>query len=717
MQRLAGDAQAWDELAAVYEQVAEDARGLAKARLLLELGRVKDVRLDDADGAEAAFRRALEVDPASPEALDALTELFTRRGRVRDLVIALEQKLEAAAGLDEKKATLLEMARIYDGQLHDGEEAISALKRVLELDGADATALAAIAALYRREKRFADLAGILARARDLAQDDAARVAYQLQIAALQENELADDEAAVEGYRAALGLDDTNRDALAGLERLYTKLDRFAELNRVYERQAELATEPREKVRILGKSAAIWQEKLSDPARAIEKNEAVLALDGQNLAAARNLEALYRREAAWEKLIAVLQHHASLTQDRRELVSLTVQVGDVWSKELGRSDRAEAMYASALQQDPDAREALSALARLYEKSGNWNLSVEMLQRQVKLAQGGEEAVDLQSRIGRIQEEMLQDRGAAKLAYARALDADAGHLPSLRALRAIAEAERDRDAYLRYLLAEARYVDADDEKAKLLHEAGRIHQEERDNPDAAARLYEEALRKVPDFIPAARPLADLYVARADWTRADAVLEVLVKRLEKEGEAKELCRQSYRLGYVAEKLERGEQALQSYRRAYELDATYLPALEGLGHLLVQGGAWEEALKVFQAILIHHRDGLTDLEVVGRTGRSARSRRGSGRPIAPARAWRRRSRSTPGTSRRGARWWRSSRPRATGSGRSSIARSSPPCRRGRRSSRRRRSAPPAATSSRIPTRPSTPSPPPPGSILATCR
>ncbi len=612
VQRLAADAQAWDELAAVYEQVSEDARGLAKARLLLELGRVKDLRLDDADGAEAAFRRALEVDPASPEALDALTELFTRRGRVRDLVIALEQKLEAAAGLEEKKATLLEMARIYDGQLQDREEAISALKRVLELDGADATALAAIAALYRREQRFADLAGILARARDLAQDGAARVAYQLQIAALHENELADDEAAVEAYRAALGLDDTNRDALSGLERLYTKLDRFAELNRVYERQAELATEPREKVRILGKSAAIWQEKLSDPARAIEKNEAVLSLDGQNLAAARNLETLYRREGAWEKLIAVLQHHASLTQDRRELVSLTVQVGDVWSKELGRADRAEAMYAGALQQDPDSREAISALARLYEKSGNWNLAVEMLQREVKLAQGGEAVVDLQSRIGRIQEEMLQDRGGAKLAFARALDADAGHLPSLRALRAIAEAERDRDAYLRYLLAEARYVEGDDEKATLLHQAGRIHQEERDDPDGAARLYEEALRKVADFLPAARPLADLYVARADWARADAVLEVVVKRLEQEGEAKELCRQSYRLGYVAEKLGRREQALQSYRRAYELDATYLPALEGLGHLLVQDGAWEEALKIFQAILIHHRDGLTDLEVV---------------------------------------------------------------------------------------------------------
>jgi tetratricopeptide (TPR) repeat protein len=610
--RLAADTEAWDELGAVYEQVSEEAKGLARARLLLDLGRLRDVRLDDPDAAEAAFRKALEVDPASLQALDALTDLFTRRGRVHDLVIALEQKLEAAAGLDEKKATLLEMARIYDGQLHDPGEAISALKRVLELDGADDAAIDALASLYRREARWGDLAGILARARDLAQDDATRVVYQLQISGLHENELADEEAAVEGYRAVLGLDDRQRDALAGLDRLYTKLDRFAELNRVYEKQAEIATEPRERVRILAKSASIWEEKLGDLQQAIEKNEAVLGIDGGNLPAVKNLEALYRREGLWEKLIAVLQHHATLTQDRRELVSLEVQIGEVWWKELARVDRAEAIFSHALESDPESRDAVCALARLYERSGNWNLAVEMLQREAKLAASGDDAVEIQARIGRIQEEMLQDRGAAKVAYARALDADPGHLPSLRALRSIAEIERDRDTYLRHLLSEARYTKDDGEKAKLLHEAGRIHQEERDDPDAAARLYEEALRKVPDFLPAARPLADLYVTRSDWPRAEAVLDVVVKRLAQDGEAKELCRQSYRLGYVAEKLGKRPKALESHRRAYELDATYLPALEGLGNLLVQDQGWEEALKIFQAILIHHRDDLTDLEVV---------------------------------------------------------------------------------------------------------
>jgi tetratricopeptide (TPR) repeat protein len=611
-ERLAAETEATDELAAVLEQVSDEAKGMVRAKLLLRLGRLRDERLDDADGAEAAYRRALEADPASPEALEALTQLFKRRGRVRDLVITLEQKLEAAAGLDEKKATLVEVAKIYDAEMKDVEEAIAALRRVLELDGADQAALEQLSALYRREQRWQDLVQVLSRARDLAASDEARIAWQLQIAAVDENELGDDEAAVEAYRTVLGLDDRSGEALAGLERLYTKLDRFAELNRVYERQIALAEDPREKVRILAKSAGIHDEKLHDPRSAIEQNEAILAIDGGNLPALKALERLYRDDNAWEKLITVMQHHLTLVQDRREQVALEVAIGDVWWKELARVDRAEAMFNHALQLEPDSREAVSALGNLYERSGNWNLALDMLRRESRIAGGGKESVEVHVRIGRIHEEMLLDPANAKEAYGRALQLDPGCLPALRAVKGIAEREGDRDRFLEALIDEARYVPEVEEKTRLYTEVGRVYQEEREDRDQAARYYEEALKRTPGHPVAARPLSDIYVAQARWADAERVLDAMVAGLGDGGDAKELCRQSYRLGYVAEKLGNVDKALACYRRAYELDATYLPALEGLGHLLVRGEQWEEALRIFTTVIVHHRDGLTDLEVV---------------------------------------------------------------------------------------------------------
>jgi tetratricopeptide (TPR) repeat protein len=256
--------------------------------------------------------------------------------------------------------------------------------------------------------------------------------------------------------------------------------------------------------------------------------------------------------------------------------------------------------------------VSALGRLYERSGNWNLALDMLRREARIAGGGKDGVEVHVRIGRIFEEMLLDPAGAKDAYGRALQLDPGCLPALRAVKGLAEREGDRDRFLEALIDEARYVPDVDEKTRLYTEVGRVYLEERDDRDQAARYYEEALKRTAGHPDAARPLSDVYVAQSRWPDAERVLDAMVERLEPAGDAKELCRQSYRLGYVAEKLGNREKALASYRRAYELDATYLPALEGLGHLLVQERQWEEALRIFTSVIVHHRDGLTDLEVV---------------------------------------------------------------------------------------------------------
>ena len=98
----------------------------------------------------------------------------------------------------------------------------------------------------------------------------------------------------------------------------------------------------------------------------------------------------------------------------------------------------------------------------------------------------------------------------------------------------------------------------------------------------------------------------MAQLRWQDAERVLDVVVEGLSAGRRPQELCRQSYRLGYVAEKLgTSARRPCRAYRKAYELDATYLPALEGLGNLLVREQQWEEALRIFTTILIHHRDG----------------------------------------------------------------------------------------------------------------
>lgn len=619
VERLADAAGSHEELAAVYEQVAEELpRGPLAESIYLALARVQDLKLDDAAGAEASLRNVLETNPNHAVALESLAQMFARRGRDQDYIITLEHKVEATGSVEERKRLLHEIARVYEERLSDPGEAAGALIRALDLEPSAET-FDLLIAFFKRQGAWVDVAHTLARSRDLASTPEERARVQVEIAQVYERELEQDDPAAAAYQEALELDPNNPDALEALERLYTKLDRPAELLSIYDRQLELSSDYRERVSVLFKSAAIWEDKFQNLANADACIEGVLAIDPQNLQAIKSLERLRRAEGRWEDLVSVLDRHLQLCTSPEEQSALSVAIGQVFHQQLKQVDRAAKHFDRALEISPQNLEAMHALGTLYERSGNWPFALEMLQREAQVIGSSAEAADLHYRMGKIQEEMLLDVPSGKACYKEALRILPSHLPSIGALKKIYQAEGDWDSFERSLVDEAEYSEEPEAKSKAAIEVAHHFAEKREDLEAAGQWYEEALRLVPSSFEAAQRLADIYVGQEDWNRSERMLEIVIARMTEglapghdDAGVKELCRQLYRLGYVAEKLGDAERALSAYERAYRHDATYLPALEGLGHLLVKAGRLEEGLRVYQTILIHHREDLTDLEVV---------------------------------------------------------------------------------------------------------
>jgi tetratricopeptide (TPR) repeat protein len=619
VERLANETGSHEELAAVYEEVADSLpKGPLAERIYATLARVHNERLDDAAAAEAAYRKILEFDPTNATALEGLAGMFQKRGRDREYVVALEQQLEAAASIEGRKAILKEIARVYDERVGDPQEAATALLRALELEP-DVETLDVLAGLYRRQNAHSDVAATLVRKRDLMGTAEERSRIQVEVAGVYERDIGDDEAAVVAYRQALEFNPENREALESLERLHTKLDQPAELLAVYERMLELSTDYRERVRVLFRSAGIWEDKYQNPANADACVEAILAVDPTNLQAIKTLIRLRRTQERWEDLITAYERQLSLVTEPQEQAELYVEMGTVYHQQLKAVDRAVDSYGYALQADPSCRPAMHALGNLYERSGNWPFALEMLQREAQVVGATPEAVELFHRMGKINEDMLMDTGSAKSCYQQALAIDPGYLPSIRSLKGIQEQEQDWGGYEQTLLQEAQSSEDPQAKARALLDVAKYHSETRQDKDTATHYYEEALKHVPDSLEAARPLADVYIAREDWNLGEKMLDIVVRKMaekaiaEKDGALTvELSRQLYRLGYVVEKLGKREKALDAYEKSYGLDSRYLANLESFGNLLVQAKRYEDALKVFQAILIHHRESLTDLEVV---------------------------------------------------------------------------------------------------------
>lgn len=617
-ERLAEETGSFEELAAVYEEVADELpRGPLAERMYLTLARVHDQKLDDPEAAEAALRKVLAFDPTNEAALERLSSMFARRGSHKEYVVSLEQKLEAAPSIEARKEILREIARAYDENLGSPEDAENALARALELEP-DQQTLDVLVALQRRQGNHAAVASSLLRMRDIAPTPEERSRIQVEVAQVYERDLKDDEAAVEGFRQALEFDPANVPALEALEKLYSRLDRPAELLSVYERELELTSDYRERVKLLFKSASIWEERYQNLVNADACIDAALQVDPQNIQAIKTLERLRKAQGRWDELIGVVDRHINLLNNPEEKAVLCVEMGDIFHQQLKAVDRAVVAYHQAIDLDPRCRPAMHALGTLYERSGNWPFALDMLEREAQVLGSTPEAVELYFRAGKINEDMLIDAGSARRCFLESLRIDPAYLPAIRALKGIYEIEKDWENYEKALLEEARQTEDPQERSEAFLSVARYY-ESREDKEQATSSYEEALKLVPDSLEAARPLADIYLSTENWARCEQMLDIVTAKMsqryaatpEDDELAKELCRRFYRLGYVSEKNARRDKALNAFEKAYQLDATNLAVLEGYGNLLVQVKRFEEALKVYQSILLHHRGDLTDLEV----------------------------------------------------------------------------------------------------------
>src|SRR5690606_19727955 len=116
------------------------------------------------------------------------------------------------------------------------------LRRALELDAQNRAAYVALADAYRKQQKWADLADTLRAHADVELDGKVKCALLIDLGDLFETQLASTTKAVEAYQQAFEADENNDDALAALERLYRRDEKWANLAKVLDRRAEIAQE-------------------------------------------------------------------------------------------------------------------------------------------------------------------------------------------------------------------------------------------------------------------------------------------------------------------------------------------------------------------------------------------------------------------------------------------------------------------------------------------
>ncbi|WP_437686930.1 tetratricopeptide repeat protein [Sorangium sp. So ce176] len=152
--RVAERCDVLDTLAAIEEDPA------ARRAALGELARLASARLGDEARAIAAYSARLADDRQDLEALDGLADILEAGGRYRELTAVLERRA-AVRGGEGARRDLARVARLFERELGDVEQAVATWRRVREELSPDPESGDALAALYTRTERWGDLVALL----------------------------------------------------------------------------------------------------------------------------------------------------------------------------------------------------------------------------------------------------------------------------------------------------------------------------------------------------------------------------------------------------------------------------------------------------------------------------------------------------------------------------------------------------------------------------
>jgi tetratricopeptide (TPR) repeat protein len=614
LERLATASNKWNDLLGEYTQMVqtiEDPR--IAADLWVKIGRWYGEHLGHLDYAIASEQQALKLEPNHTEALENLAGFYRKKSQWPELVNTLAQHAELEEDPAKKVRLHLDMAELWEGPLADQAQAIEAYRAALEADPQTLEALNALERLYRKLEQWPELIEILSKKAHAIEDTEQVVQLKHQIGRLYEERLGDASRAIETFKEILAVDPQNVEALKALERLYEKTGAMEQYLDVLEQQLDVSGTDEERISLYERMAVAWEEQFRKPDRAWEALEKILLINDRHEPTLISLERLYRQERRSSELVETLRRHINAVSDPATRIDLYAQMGQVYEEDLKDLDRAVEAYNDMLSFDADNAHALSALVGLYERIEDWDRAIDTARRLIEISEDANTRVDLHQRIGMIYEQRLNDPETAESHYVEALGIDPGYVPAMQSLTEIYKSRGD------WMKAAQMMVRAEEqtsnllEKGKLLYAAGALYREKLDNETAAGELFARVLELDPEHVDAGEPLAEIYFREENWERLEPILDMLVRKADqrKLGNS-ELNELYYRLARTADALGNSDKALRYYKGAYDIDSTFLPTLLGRAALLYKLEDWDGAFKIYQTILVHHRDSQKESEIV---------------------------------------------------------------------------------------------------------
>lgn len=411
-----------------------------RKQLLFQSASIFEDQLNDVDSAIAIHNEILNDEAGEPTALDCLERLYLGQERWQDLYNVYAQKIEIAEDDESRIELYIKQGVLQETKLEDNPGAIETYNQVLAINDSEPRALEALDRLYIGAEDWDSLLDILERREAICEDDETRVEFKFRQAECDYRNRKEVATAIDVYNAVFELNAEHEPSIASLEEIishagedadaaenaaaaarvlvpvYQGLGRAEELVKVYEVLVSASTDTEEAIELLGYIGQIEKDNLENPKAAFNAWYRALALDASRDSSWEIVEQLAAECDCFQELVDKLDAlKTDLSSESELCIIISKHMAAIYEQALGAPEKAVDALRGILEIDPNEKEAIANLDRLYEALERWNDLAELLNTEIEIAESDEERLGYWYKLGAVQEQYLKNYDDAVNSY--------------------------------------------------------------------------------------------------------------------------------------------------------------------------------------------------------------------------------------------------------------------------------------------------------------
>lgn len=531
--------------------------------------------------------------------LEKVVEEGADPARVAEAFAAAANQVREAWPQDRetKKALLYRAARIFDSAARDKVRAEQTYVAILELDAGDDIARVALEDVRKALGKYEELVEMLLARSQSSPAGEERANALAEIGRLYANELDDPEQAVVAFTQALCEGPKNDEYASEVERLCgNNAAAWAEqLDTIVEAVKGADLPPSDASALLVRAARWYDTKIGRADMALSAYQQVLAADPTNESAAEGMTAIYRRAQQWPELVTLLLARADVTGSAPRARDLRAEAAEILETRLNDLERSRELYQAVLTEDPGHARAGEAMARISERTGDFQRLAQILEQRADARRGREKAEAL-AKVAEVYEDHLDDLAEATRRYEAVLAVDPTNLTALKGLDRIFNRSGKYRELLEVLNRQIEVAATPRQKINLYERVAALHDEEFFDHAEAASALEHILAIDPVNDGALTAIVRHYRALDKWEAAIAAYDKHANVTQDPNRRIEILLSKART--LAEQVGSPERAMKTYEQVLAIQPAHAGALEALAQLREMSGDAHAALSAIESL-----------------------------------------------------------------------------------------------------------------------